>query len=103
MPAGHKKEQGLLTDGCEPPCGCWELNSGPLEEQSVLLTAEPSLRSSSRSVTTPLYGHVRPLSTGINDLLRRQSSWQKRQWSQDTNLGLSGFRVPPDLEMILLS
>jgi len=20
----------------EPPCGCWELNSGPLEEQSVL-------------------------------------------------------------------
>ncbi|KRY65434.1 hypothetical protein T4D_8955 [Trichinella pseudospiralis] len=21
-------------DGCEPPCGCWELNSGPLEEQS---------------------------------------------------------------------
>jgi hypothetical protein len=29
--------------GCEPLCGCWELNSGPLEEQSVLLTAEPSL------------------------------------------------------------
>jgi hypothetical protein len=25
-----------ITDGCEPPCGCWELNSGPLEEQSVL-------------------------------------------------------------------
>jgi hypothetical protein len=30
------------TDGCEPPCGSWDLNSGPLEEQSVLLTAEPS-------------------------------------------------------------
>ncbi|CAO2577873.1 hypothetical protein LEMLEM_LOCUS287, partial [Lemmus lemmus] len=29
---------------CEPPCGCWELNSGPLEEQSVLLTAELSLQ-----------------------------------------------------------
>jgi hypothetical protein len=27
------------------PCGCWELNSGPLEEQSVLLTSEPSLQS----------------------------------------------------------
>ena len=27
-----------IADGCEPPCGCWELNSGPLEEQSVLLT-----------------------------------------------------------------
>jgi hypothetical protein len=22
-----------VTDGCEPPCGCWELNPGPLEEQ----------------------------------------------------------------------
>jgi hypothetical protein len=30
---------------CEPPCGCWELNSGPLGEQSVLLTSEPSLQS----------------------------------------------------------
>jgi hypothetical protein len=28
--------------GCEPPCGCWDLNLGPLEEQSVLLPAEPS-------------------------------------------------------------
>jgi hypothetical protein len=33
-----------ITDGCEPPCGCWDLNSGPVEEQSVLLTAEPSLQ-----------------------------------------------------------
>ena len=33
-----------ITDGCEPPRGCWELNSGPLEEQLVLLTAEPSLQ-----------------------------------------------------------
>jgi hypothetical protein len=32
-----------ITDGYEPPCGYWELNSGPLEEQSVLLTTEPSL------------------------------------------------------------
>jgi hypothetical protein len=24
-------------------CGCWDLNSGPLEEQSVLLPTEPSL------------------------------------------------------------
>jgi hypothetical protein len=28
--------------GCEPPCGCWEVNSGTLEEQSVFLPAEPS-------------------------------------------------------------
>jgi hypothetical protein len=36
--------QDPITDGCEPPCGCWELNSRPLDEQSVLLTAEPSLQ-----------------------------------------------------------
>ena len=31
-------------DGCESPCGCWDLNSGPSEEQSVPLTAEPFLQ-----------------------------------------------------------
>ncbi|KAM7326927.1 hypothetical protein ACRRTK_013294 [Alexandromys fortis] len=41
---GQKRAPGIITDGCEPPCGCWELNSGPLEEQSVLLTSEPSLQ-----------------------------------------------------------
>jgi hypothetical protein len=30
-----------ITGGCEP---CWVLNSGPLEDQSMLLTAEPSLQ-----------------------------------------------------------
>jgi hypothetical protein len=29
---------------CQKRAGCWELNSGPLEEQSVILTAEPSLQ-----------------------------------------------------------
>jgi hypothetical protein len=38
------RSHALTTDGCEPPYGCWELNSEPLEEQSVLLTAEPSLQ-----------------------------------------------------------
>jgi hypothetical protein len=40
-------EEGALdsiTDGCEPPCGCWGLNSEPLEEQLVLSTAESSLQ-----------------------------------------------------------
>jgi len=37
-----KWEEGIklpgtrVTDGCEPSCGCWELNSGPLEEQRLL-------------------------------------------------------------------
>jgi hypothetical protein len=27
--------------GCKPPCGCWEPNPGPLQEQQVFLTADP--------------------------------------------------------------
>jgi hypothetical protein len=41
----QKRALDLIMDGCEPPCGCWDLNSGPLEEQSVLLTTEPSLHA----------------------------------------------------------
>jgi len=44
MPAGQKRAPDLIIGGYEPPCGCWELNSGPLEEQTVLLTSEPSLQ-----------------------------------------------------------
>jgi hypothetical protein len=36
--------QDLIMDGCEPPCGYWDLNSGTFEEQSVLLTTEPSFQ-----------------------------------------------------------
>lgn len=32
------------VDGCELPCGFWESNPGPLEEQPTLLTAEPFLQ-----------------------------------------------------------
>ena len=40
---GQKRASDPLVDGCEPPCGCWELNSGSLVKRTVLLTAEPSL------------------------------------------------------------
>jgi hypothetical protein len=30
---------------CELPCGCWEPDSDPLQEQSMVLPAEPSLQS----------------------------------------------------------
>ena len=43
-PACQKKASDLSIDGCEPLCGCWALNSEPLEEQSMLLTTEPSLQ-----------------------------------------------------------
>jgi hypothetical protein len=40
----QKSTTDPITDGCESPCGCWELNSGPREEKSVLLATEPSLQ-----------------------------------------------------------
>jgi hypothetical protein len=40
----QKRASNLIMGSHEPPCGCWDLNSEPLEEQSVLLTAEPSLQ-----------------------------------------------------------
>jgi len=42
----QKRALDPITDGCEPSYGCWDLNSGPLEEQSVLLTTEPFLQPS---------------------------------------------------------
>ena len=33
-----------VTDGCEAICMCWELNSGPLAEQLMLLAEESSLQ-----------------------------------------------------------
>jgi hypothetical protein len=39
-----------VMNGCDPPCGCQEWNSGPLEEQPVLLTSEPSLQPGSSNV-----------------------------------------------------
>ena len=32
-----------VRDGCEPPCTCWEVNPGSLQEQWVLLTRAISL------------------------------------------------------------
>lgn len=33
-----------ITERCDSPCGCWELNPDPLAEQPVLLMAESSLQ-----------------------------------------------------------
>lgn len=47
-PVGAKEDISLLGTGvpvgCEPPCRCWEVNPGPLEEHPVLLTSKPSLQ-----------------------------------------------------------
>ena len=50
VPCPWSPEEGVkflgtgVKDGCEPLCGCWEWDLGPLEEQPVLLTTEPSLQ-----------------------------------------------------------
>ena len=49
MQCPQRPEEGSKSLGtgvigsCEPPCRCWEPNSGLLEEKLVVLIAEPSL------------------------------------------------------------
>ena len=40
----HQVPRTGVAHSCELPCGCWELNLGPLEEQLVLLTDEPCVQ-----------------------------------------------------------
>jgi hypothetical protein len=42
--AHQKRASDHIIDYCEPPCGCWELNSRPPEEHPVLLSAERTLQ-----------------------------------------------------------
>jgi hypothetical protein len=48
--ARQKRASDPSINGCEPPYDCWDLNSGPLKRQTVLLTAEPSLQPHSASL-----------------------------------------------------
>jgi hypothetical protein len=38
-----------VTGSCELPCGCWELNLGPLDKQPMLLTTELFISSSPKT------------------------------------------------------
>ena len=42
-----KRMSDPKRNSCDPPCGCWELNSEPLEEQSVLPPAKPYFQPNS--------------------------------------------------------
>jgi hypothetical protein len=46
-----------VTDGCELPSGCWELSLGPVQEHSVLLTAELPLQLGASYISCYLF-HV---------------------------------------------
>jgi hypothetical protein len=75
----------LELQGVELPCGCWELNLGPLKEQSMLLTSEPPLQSPPCSlyITTFWYARVPPICCGeqasqacpINTVLDQEGRW----------------------------
>jgi hypothetical protein len=65
----RKKASNPITDGCEPSCGCWELNSGPLEDHLVLLTAEPSLQ--------PLFENLYETSLSLHFHGCDETSWLK--------------------------
>ena len=57
----QKRASDPITDGSEPPCSCWELNSGPLEE---FLTAEPSLYPPSKCFPSHFPSNVAVSSLG---------------------------------------
>jgi hypothetical protein len=64
LPAYQKRVPDLITDVCEPPCGSWELNSGPLEEQSVISASEPSLQPLTRLLKSS-FRICSPVSVGL--------------------------------------
>jgi hypothetical protein len=74
-------------DGCELPCGCWDLNSGPSEEQSVLLLTEPSLQP---PITTTLINESiggLAYSVRVSPLTSWQGAWwQVLGWNRSSEL-----------------
>ena len=52
--AGVKSPGTRVTDSCELPCGYWEPNLRPLEEQPVLLTTESALQLCKATFLKPL-------------------------------------------------
>jgi hypothetical protein len=59
----QKRASDLVTDGCEPSCGCWDLNFGPSEEESGALThwAISPARSRCLMYNLPLSSNPLPL------------------------------------------
>ncbi|CAO2614112.1 hypothetical protein LEMLEM_LOCUS16408 [Lemmus lemmus] len=88
MPSGQKRTPDLITDGCEPPYGCCELNSGPLEEQPVLLTSEPSLQPPSlffiSTFPNPLFCSKSPMNS-------TQTPWRTGASSNPSHRTFQGY------------
>jgi hypothetical protein len=52
---------------CEAPCRCWELSQGPLQEQQVPLTIDPSFQSCGA---------------------RKPRDWEEQAWSKAWGRGM---------------
>ena len=80
------------------PSDCWELNSGPLEEQTVLLTTETSLQflPSSNSYIRKTFNWSVLQVQRVSSLSSWQEGWQYRQtqcWMRKSSTsGLAGSR-----------
>ena len=87
------------------PCGCWELNSEPLEEQPVLLTTEPSLQPEDFFASTLILPSKWNLCLHKGPLLCFRNSLMA--WSTDTFLlgtgTFSPFRVHQFLQISQLN
>jgi hypothetical protein len=72
----QKRSLDPITDGCEPPCGSWELNSEPLDGHSVLLTAEPSLQAKRVCICNVLFPKQLPGTWSLRPANRRSKQLQ---------------------------
>ena len=68
----QKRVSDLVTDGCEPPCGCWDLNSGLSEEQSGTLT--------NWAISPALFYSILKLSLWLSCLPRWFYAFAKTLW-----------------------
>lgn len=94
-----------VADSCDRPYGCWELNPGPLEEQSMLLTTVHLSSSEFHPRVMPQLSHrvwwllcsvpveVREQLAGISSL--------STMWSQPDHKCCSSFKPPGLLACIL--
>jgi hypothetical protein len=95
IPAGIRPYYRWM--GCEPPCGSWELNSGPLEEQAVLFTTEPPLQPPFLFLS----GHLMWLPDPVQHLGGKERGFQctlRMKLSQLTFGPLDGLLRPKALE-----
>ena len=76
----QKRASDLIKDSCEPPCGCWDLNSGHSAEQSVLLTL--SHLSSPNILISDLRQHFKKAFQGVEKVFLLPMECQSNVYKQ---------------------